>query len=61
MNPTGYLFCFNCNQPLLEASKNRTKAEGILNLIVSDEKLKRQFAALLEKTNQRKHTAPAAT
>ena len=54
-NPTGYLFCFNCNQPLNEASKKKANANSILDLIVTDEELRQQFDALLEMAYKKQH------
>lgn len=56
-NPTGYLFCFNCNQPLLETAENGGRAEGVLDLVVSDEELQKLFDAILEKAYGKKQSA----
>ncbi len=54
-NPTGYVFCFKCNQPLGHGAENRTRAYGLLDQIVADEKLRQEFNTLLERAYKRKH------
>lgn len=56
-NPTGYVFCFRCNHPLKEEAKKRVKAESILDSIVADPQLKRQFDDLIEKAHEKEQTA----
>ena len=56
-NPTGYLFCFNCNQSVSDAPTERARTDGILNIIVSDARLRGQLEALLEKAHKKSVTA----
>jgi len=54
-NPTGFVFCFNCSQPLTEVSAKTAKANRILDLIVADEELRQRFDALLEMAYRKEH------
>ena len=56
-NPTGYVFCFRCNHPLKEEAKSRVKAESILDLIVADPQLRKQFDDLLEKAHEKEQAS----
>lgn len=53
-NPTGYVFCMNCDKPLQQGARSDAKVEGILDLLVADDTLRQQFDVLLERAYQKK-------
>ena len=54
-NPTGFLFCFNYNQPLTNASAKTAEPNKVLDLIVADDELRHRFDVLLEMAYKREY------